>query len=182
MSIVTLATFKDYARNEIASADDVVLQACIDSGSALVNDYCARNFVLASAASDRHYSPTRAGQSVLRIHDCVTVNTVTVMSSALAATTYQAEPLDAITMSGDPRPTEQLRSFYYPWLYDYGRAWIVVNATWGWPGSTLPTQVTEAALITARDIYINRNAPVDLSDMAKMLLNPYRRAEAFGLG
>lgn len=183
-TIVTLAQFQTFARNELAGADDAILQACIDAAEPLVKDYCERDFMVASAASDRTYSPPNEGDLVLRIHDCTTVNTVTVGTAVRDSASYQTEPLNKLSWSGQARPIEQLRSFYYPWLFYGGRSWIniniTVNATWGW--ASIPPAVTQATLITARDIYVNRNAPVELSHMIMSLLDPYRRAEAFGIG
>jgi hypothetical protein len=180
MSIVTLAQFKSFARDELANVDDSFLQACIDAAEPLVKQYCQRDFTVASTASARSYTPAQPGNNVIRIHDCTTITSITDWGTTVDPTTYQTEPLNLLTMAGDPRPIEQVRRLYSPWGYDYGKPRVVVTATWGW--AAIPGPVTQAVLLAARDIYINRNQPVELSHMVMTLLDPYKRAEAFGIG
>lgn len=180
MSILTLGQLQAYMRNEVQAVDDVFIQACVDATDELIKSYCGRDFSVAGAASARSYTPAQPGNNVIRIHDCSSITSITDWGTTVDPTTYQTEPLNAMDWTAEARPIEQVRRLYSPWGYDYGKPRVVVTATWGW--AAVPSKVTQAALLSARDMYMARNVDNDLSKMAQRLLGPYRRVEAFGLG
>lgn len=191
-SYVTLAQFKDYARNEITASDDTVLQLAIDSAEMLVNNFCGRTFYVAGAASARSYTPDTAGANVLRIHDCTTVTSIVESGATLDAASYQLEPINGITPAGDTRPYERVRRYGGTWFWDDAKARITVTATWGW--ASTPYRVQEATYIVAKDIYQQRNTNAGVAGFGEFgavrvrmnpividLLTPLRRAEAIGI-
>jgi hypothetical protein len=191
-SYVTLAQFKDYARNEITASDDTVLQLALDSAEMLINNFCGRTFYVAGAASARSYSPATRGAKVLPIHDCTSVTSIVEMNLTLDTSTYQLEPLNGITPAGDSRPYDRIRRYGSVWFWDDSKARIVVTATWGW--ASTPYRVQEATYIVAKDIYQQRNTNagvagfgefgavrVRMNPIAIDLLTPLRRAEAIGI-
>lgn len=188
MSIVTLATFKTFDRN-LTTVDDTLAQYALDAADSWIFEYCQRKIVVASSASDRTYTPD--GSDLLRIHDCTTVVSVTYDGTTVASTEYQKEPT-AVSWSGETRPYEQLRRIASSWPRAYGEAVVTVNATWGW--AAIPSAVTQAALIVAKDIFDTREVrfgvgnvsefgptAVRVNKAAASLLAPYRRVESFGL-
>lgn len=194
MSVVNLANFKEYVGSRI-KADDAFLQAALDATDVFVADYCARSFTTIAvdgATSARLYVPT--GSDVLRIHDCIAVTAVTESGTAVTASTYQLEPTNALSWSGQARSYEQIRRLGSCWWQTDTYAHvpsISVTARWGW--LTVPASVTEATKILARDIVGQRDVRGDTESFgefgatravikqAERLLNPYRRVEAFGI-
>lgn len=191
MAYVLLDEFKDYIRDQV-SVDDAVSQAALTAAEVMINDFCQRSFDVAGASSTRSYTPPSGECAVLRIHDCTSITSITEWGSTLAAASYQAEPVGLLTWTGAARPYEQVRRYGAPWAYDYGKAQIVVTATWGW--SATPASVTEATKIIAKDILQQRNnnsgvagfgefgaIRVRMNPIAIDLLKPLRRGEAFGV-
>lgn len=189
---VTLAQLKDYARNEIAAADDTVLQLALDSAEMMVNNFCGRTFTVAAAASARSYTPDGLAAKVLKIHDCTTITSIVEAGSTLDAASYQPEPVNGIMPNGDVRPFDSVRRYGGIWLWDDAKARIVVTATWGW--ASVPYRVQEATLIVAKDIYQQRNTNAGVAGFGEFgavrvrmnpividLLTPLRRVEAFGI-
>lgn len=191
MSYVTLAELKTYLRNELPSADDADLQQALDSADTIINRYCGRTFTVASTASPRTYAPTGADRDVLRIHDATTITAVTENGTALtAATTYQTEPVQSITWTGETWPYEQLRRLEADaWYTSGGTGTVVVTGTWGW--AAVPAAVKQAAKILAKDIALHRDVRFGLVGATEFggirarqativgeLLDSYRRAEA----
>lgn len=151
---VTVDQFKDYARNEIVSSDNDVLQSALDAAEEAINGMCQRSFAVAGASSARSYSPVAWGTLVLPIHDCTTISSVVEYGSTLPTANWVAEPY-TVSWAGSQKPYTQIRRYMTPWLYDYGKPQIVVTATWGW--AQTPKRVVEATKILAKDIYEQRN-------------------------
>jgi hypothetical protein len=181
----------EYIRGQV-TADDAVVESALNSAEAMVNDFCQRSFVVATTATARSYMPHRPGEYVLRIHDCTTVTSVTENGATVAASDYQTEPVTK-SWAGLTVPIEQLRRYWTCWEYDQGFARISVTATWGWAAT--PDAVIESTKIIAKDILQQRNnnsgvagfgeygaIRVRMNPIAIDLLQPYQRAEAFGLG
>lgn len=193
MPIVDLTQLKSFARNELGAADDASMQAALDGAHVSVYDYCGRQFETAGAATARRFVPT--GTAVLRIHDCTSISSVVVNGAALAASAYQAEPVDNLDRLGRTRPFEQLRLLSDVWINSAqdGEATVTVTATWGWAAA--PASAVEAIKILAKDILHQRDNRSGVAGFAEfgavrvrenpyvaMLLDPLRRADSWGIG
>jgi len=165
---VTLSEFKSYLRNELSAVDDIDLTEALTSASDAIGDYCGRTFTAAgTAATARVYVPT--WDTELYIDDATTVTAVSVSGTALAATAFQKEPLNAL-VNGQASPyTKLVRLGGEMWsgnAYD-DEAVVSVTATWGWPA--VPSRVVSATKILAKEIAETRNQMggyVSFGDMA----------------
>jgi hypothetical protein len=191
---VSLAQFKDYCRadSSIGGADDATLQAALDAAEESVNSYCQRTFAVASVTpSARSYSPYTFGSSVLFIHDCTTITSVTEWGQTVTTDQYIAEPY-APSLTGMQKPFDRLTRYRTWWTWDYGKPQIIVTATWGWAAT--PSKVIEATKILAKDIYSQRNVSsgiagfgeygavrVRTNPIAMGMLDSLRRSEALGI-
>ena len=155
MAYVTLATFKTYTENQrTGTSNDARLQAALDAAHQGIDDYLGRAMVVADTGSARSFAPT-GGDILLDIFDCTTITSVVENGLTLTAgTDYQAEPLGAINASGAASPYWTLRRLngtgWYADRANYGRATVVVTATWGW--ASIPYPVVEACKMLAKDI------------------------------
>lgn len=153
MSYVSLEEFKLHIRNEIGGVDDAELQEALDSADEAINDYCGRTFTVAASAT-RLFVPSC--EEVLFIDDATAITSVTDNGVVLAATEYQAEPVNGRSFSGQVTPYTMLRRFNNEWeeVLD-GKATISIVATWGWAAT--PSRVTSAARILAKELVESRN-------------------------
>lgn len=195
MAIVTLSTFKAYARNELGTADDTSIQAALDAAHYSAYQYCARSFEVASVTPSVRYYPGNDTR-LLRIHDCTTITSVTIDGSTVGATEYEAQPVNRVDWAGNARPIEQLLRYQYTWDIDQtdpGRANVAVTATWGWAAA--PAPAIEAVKVLAKDILHQRDnrsgvagfgefgaVRVRQNPYVAMLLDPLRRTESHGIG
>jgi len=191
MAWVDLDLFKAYARDSTV-VDDALYTIALDGAHLSVADFCQRSFDEATGTtSERVYSPLNGGCDVLRIHDCVSVTSITDNGSTITATNYQLEPF-AVELTGEARPYEQVRLYNDTWTYDYGFARIAITADWGWTAT--PQSVVQATLIVAKDLLQQRNnnsgvagfgdfgaVRVRENPMVGRLLQRYQREEAWGL-
>jgi hypothetical protein len=191
VAYVLLDDFKEYIRDQV-SVDDAISQAALSAAEVMVNDFCQRDFTVASSSSARSYTPGAFGSQILRIHDCTAITSVVENGTTLSASAYQSEPLNQVSWSGLARPIEQLRRVGSYWFHYDSRLTVVVTATWGWTAT--PSPVVESTKIIAKDILQQRNnnsgvagfgefgaVRVRMNPIALDLLAPLRRAEAFGL-
>lgn len=192
MAIVSIEEFMAYGRDSFASVNEPEAQFALDAAEEAVNDHCGRQFVVASGSSLRKFRPNGECSTALWIDDCTTVTTVTDDGSTI--TNYQLEPLNGRTSSGRQVPYDCLRRLDGTWSWSWdGEALVSVTANWGW--SAIPSAVKQATLIIAKDVYQQRNTTsglVGIGDfgpvtprynrVAMKLLDPYRRAESFGVG
>lgn len=191
MSNLSVATYRAWKNNATAPVDAVV-QAAIDASEASINSWCGRQFVVASTATARTYSPSHPFE--LAIHDCTTVTALTNDGTTVTAGTsgYQLEPF-AVAWTGEQYPYDTIRLLSGMWVYDNGRATISVTATWGW--AALPKPYTEATKILTADILDAidlRNGVVGFTDFAAVrvrengavvkLLSPYKTMHGQGWG
>lgn len=189
-SYVLLDEFSDYVRDQVAGTDDTVKQRALDAAEAMIDNFCQRSFVVASASSTRYYSPKNDTSAFLPIHDATTVTAVTVNGSA--TTSYQTMPRNLISWSGRVRPIDSLLATGGYWYWYNDQPLIAVTATFGWAAT--PPQVIEATKIIAKDIIQQRNnnsgvagfgeygaIGVRMNRIAMDMLGPLRRAEAFGV-
>ena len=167
MSNLSVATFKTWKRVEV-STDDTVIQAAIDSAEEAINQHCNRTFAPAGSATARVFASGSARSSVIEIHDCTTVTSVSDAGNTLAASAYQLEPLNGRTSAGEATPYTRIRLLAGAyWSNFYGEATVSVTATWGW--STLPARYTEATKILTADLLDNRdirNGVIGFTDYA----------------
>jgi hypothetical protein len=191
MALPTLTEFKAYLGTDL-SANDTYNQDVLDAAVSTVQHYCQRPFEVAGAASARVYVPTRG---IVRFHDCTTVTSIAENGSTVATTSYQLEPLNALSWSGQARPYEQARRIdgvcWYEGWYP-GKATITVTATWGW--SAIPDEVKSAVLILGKDIAKNRDVAFGIAAFTEYaairvrenstvsaLLADFRRDETLGI-
>jgi hypothetical protein len=186
---LTVEQVKAYHRNEIPTADDDFIESACDAAEMFLDASCARRFEVAGTAAARVFTPDDL--CVLRIHDCTSVTSIT--NNGSAVTDYQLEPLNGLTWSGETVPYDQVRLLSGFWWMYQREATVSVTATWGW--SAIPARITQAALIIAKEIIVNRDEVklglVGFSDVGGVVArtNPivaetiahYRRVESFGI-
>lgn len=193
MAIVSIEEFLAYGRDSFASVNQPEAEFALDAAEEAVNDFCQRQFVVASTSSARSYRASGSSTTWLQIDDCTAVSAVTEYGATISATGYQLEPLNGRASSGKQVAYDSLRRLgtVWPWSWD-GQSLITVTATWGW--TAIPAAVKQATLIAAKDVYQQRNTtagvaavsdfgPITarLNPVAMKLLQPYRRTEAFGV-
>lgn len=190
---VSLSSFKDYARNELGTADDVAIQAALDAAHFMAYEYLGRSLEPAGVASARSFVP--ASFDLLRIDDCTTVTSVTNNGATVASTDYQTEPIGLRASSQNARPISALRLINGgSWYIDGGKATVSVTATWGY-AAAMPAAGVEAIKVLAKDILHqrdNRSGVAGFSEFGAvrvrqnpyvaMLLDPLRRADSWGVG
>jgi hypothetical protein len=188
MSIITTEDLASFLRNEIPTDDYPDLDNVRVSAESMVGKVTGRSWAVATGTpSLRRYAPRAMNQDLIRIHDCVSVTSVTndgetvpVWSTSLGG--YQLEPINGLDWAGEVRPYESIRYIGSRWKFDSYRATVAVTADWGW--AALPPQVVRATFVLARDMWEFRNAEntagleAFVEDKAKLLLKGYRREEA----
>lgn len=193
--IVTLAQFKEYVRDEANGVNDSLLQSYLTASIQGFGFLTQRVMVLvdvSSTASDWLLAADPCS-SVLAIPDCATLVSITENGALVAATSYQAEPVNQrhpYTM--EYRPYDSVRRLRSYWYSDYGRAAITANGKWG--STSFPNYVVEAIKVLGKEICNNQDVRlgiVALSDAAisgartnsvvKAAVANYRRVESFGL-
>ena len=191
MPIVTLATFKDYARNELGTADDTAIQAAIDAAHYSAYDFLGRSLEPAGVASARSFVPL--SWQILNIDDCTSITSVVNNGTTVAASDYQSEPIDNRSDSMATVPFTRLRMLTGAWYVWNGRASVTVTATWGW--ASAPAAAIEAVKILAKDILHQRDNRSGVAGFGEfgsvrvrqnpyvgMLLDPLRRGDSWGIG
>ena len=162
---VSVETLKAYIRNEIPTDDDSFVEAAINAAEMIIDNATARQFVVASpsVSSARSYIPS--GGNLLLIDDAAAiVSVVDNGATLLAATDYQAEPLNNLSDVSETVPYYLLRrlGYYYNRWYNWygvpGAATITVTARWGWPA--IPAMVQESCKIIAKDVLMQRNSDI----------------------
>jgi hypothetical protein len=189
---LTVEQIKAYHRNEIPTADDEFIEAAILATGEMLEQSTDREWVVASSATTRLFVPRTP--YLVRIDDCTTVTAVTSVGSTVSPSAYQLEPING-RAAGGVVPYTQIR-LISGGMWDaplYGEATVAVTATWGW--AAIPARITQAALIIAKEIIVNRDEVklglIGFSDVGGVVArtNPivrdtiahYRRAEAFGI-
>jgi len=189
MSNITVTAWREW-KNAPTDPPTAVVQAGIDAAEEAIGDELARYIAVASGtATVRLYVPD-SGSSILRIHDCVAITSVTDDGSLLTASTYQAEPVTV--WSGAAEPYTQVRLLGGTFTSANGEATISVVADWGW--AALPFRYVEAVKILSADIIDQkdiRNGVAGFADFGAVrvrenatvvkLLARLRRAESWGI-
>ncbi len=162
---VSVETLKAYIRNEIPTDDDSFIEAAINAAEMIIDNACARKFVIADPAISTARSYIPSGGNLLLIDDCVAIVSVTDNSAPLtAATDYQAEPLNNLSDAGETVPYYILRrlGYYYNRWYNWygvpGAATVTVTARWGW--QAIPSMIQESCKIIAKDVLMQRNSDI----------------------
>lgn len=191
---VSVATFKDFARVETATADDTEIEAALNAAEQQLDTDCQRRFQVASVTpSARLYVPQTL--TTLRIHDATTVTAVVNNGTTLAAGDYQLEPVGGLTWAGESVPYTQIRMLGTgEWDFgDFdGKATISVTGTWGF--SAIPAPIVEACKVLAKDILGNRDVRFGLvavteaagisartNPVVRTAIEQYRRVESMGV-
>ena len=188
--IVTVQAFRTYYRTSI-DADDALILSCLTAAEGGINEACAREFVVAGAASPRSYAPDSV-RSVLRIHDCTEITSVVEDGVTFTASQYVAEPAPQVAWSGQVSPYQQIRRYGSVWYTDCGNATVTVTAKWGW--AAIPEQVKQAVYIAAKDLFDTRDVKWGIAAVGEygplsvrenrtvmQLVAPFRRVESFGI-
>lgn len=196
MTLISLDEFRNYTRNEISYTDDAEIIGVLEATDRLLADLCHRKWEVAGdTATTRYYSP-RSWTETIRFHDCVEVTAITADGVAVSSADYQLEPLNGLDWAGNSRPYEQARlvgqsrSMRY-WPFDDFRSTVAVTARWGWP--EIPSQITRAAFVLAKDISMHRDISfgaivvpdlpalrVRQASLISDLVKSFRRPEALG--
>lgn len=190
MSNLSVADWRTW-KNAPTDPTDPVIQAGIAAAEEAIGDDLARLMVVAAGSpSSRLYVPTPG--LALRIHDCVSVDSVTVDGTLLDASEYQLEPVGQ-SWSGRDEPYTHINLYYgNSWADDFGRATVDVSAVWGW--SVLPAWYTEATKILSADLIDQRDIRNGVAGFAEFgavrvrenatvvkLLSRHRMVESIGL-
>lgn len=190
MAIITTSDLKTFIDDNTTTNDTPYVWA-VNAANRWVPTYCQRTFDISDGSSARVYAPTHP--TVLRVHDFTGTPTISNNGATLTAADYQLEPLNGLAQDGTARPYEQIRLLSGYWSQSYDReASVTVTAAWGW--AAVPSEVFEATLILAADIYSNRDKRygiVSFTEFAGVrarqnpvvtdLLAPYRRVESWGV-
>lgn len=168
---LTAATLKSYLRSEL-TLEDTAYEASINAAELWIDNKLGRRMEVASASSARVFTPRGQGaqsnrgplpqrnSTTLFINDCTTITSVTENGTVLVSgVDYQAEPLNGLSDSGEPRPfhiLERLNAGYISGWYTYGKvATVSVNAAWGW--AAIPASIVEMCKIVAKDFFEQRD-------------------------
>ena len=188
MDLFTVEELADYLRVETATEDYADIEGVGDATESLLTKVSGRKwFVATGTTSTRRYAPRNTRSDLIRIHDCVSVASVTndgetVPVWASSTGGYQLEPLNGLDWAGETRPYEGLRYIGSFWKFDSYRATVAVTADWGW--AAIPEQVKRAAYVIAKDMWSFRHTDNTagleefLENKARLLLKGYRREEA----
>lgn len=144
--------------------DDLTINLAVESATAMIQQYCGRQFTQDSTATARVYVATNP--YLVHVDDISTTVGLIVKTDPGAdgtfdqtwtAADYQLEPLNG-KISGQTWPyhtIRAIRSLYFP--QDYGQALIQITAKWGW--ASVPYAVKQAAIIQAITVFKSPDAP-----------------------
>ena len=159
------------------ATDDALIEMATESASRLIDAYCGRNFISAgTAATTRYYSTENP--YVVNIDDARSISVVQTSTSADGTfdTTWtvgtpgsdvdaQPEPLNDY-IGGITWPYTRIRA-----VGDYAfpvgpEAVVKVTAVYGWP--SIPTVVTQAAVIQASRLFARLQSPLGVAGFGDM--------------
>jgi hypothetical protein len=176
------------------SVDDTPLQAVLTSASRFVDQYCQRDFTVASGTATRDYVPTGRWESVA-IDDATSIVSVKIdedldqsFGVTLNSVDYQPEPVNRLVSDNDWVYTRLIPIEDGYWPTWEGRATVRVEATFGWPA--VPEPVKTATILQAARLWTRYDSPLGVAGFGEMgamrvsfkadpdvqmLLQPYRR-------
>lgn len=146
------------------TVDDLEINVAVEAATAMIEQYCGRQFTQDSVANARVYVATNS--YLVQVDDISTTSGLILETDPGADGTfdqtwttadYQLEPLNGI-INGQTWPyhtIRAIRSLYFP--QDYGQALIRVTARWGW--ASVPTAVKQAAIIQTITVFKSPDAP-----------------------
>lgn len=152
------------------SVDDSLINMAGSAASELIDGYCARSF--GSASATRYYASS--DPFLLRVDD-MAGTAVTIKTSDLdppqwevtwATTDYQLEPLNAY-VDGLSWPYTRIRAVGdYLFGGSNGEISVQVTANFGW--SSVPSVITQAAVIQASRIFKRLDSPLGVAGFGDM--------------
>ena len=176
------------------NVDNTALQAVLTSASRFVDQYCQRDFTVASGTATRDYVPSGRWES-LPIDDATSIVSVKIdedldqtFSTTLRAIDFQPEPVNRRVSGNDWVYTRLVPIEDGYWPVWEGRATVRVEATYGWPA--VPDGVKTATIIQASRLFTRYDSPLGVAGFGEMgamrvsfkadpdvqmLLQPYRR-------
>lgn len=146
------------------TVDDLSINLAVEAATAMIQQYCGRQFTQDSVATSRVYVATNA--YLVHVDDISTTSGLIVETDPGAngsfdqtwqTADYQLEPLNGL-MSGQTWPyhtIRAIRSLYFP--QDYNEALVRVTARWGW--AAVPNAVKQAAIIQSITVFKSPDAP-----------------------
>lgn len=176
------------------NVDNTGLAGVLSTASRFVDQYCQRDFTVASGTATRDYVPSGRWES-LPIDDATSIVSVKTdedldltFSTTLRPIDFQAEPVNRLSADNDWVFTRlvPIEDGYWPtWE---GRATVRVEATFGWPA--VPDPVRTATILQAARLWTRYDSPLGVAGFGEMgamrvsfrvdpdvamLLQPYRR-------
>lgn len=146
------------------TVDDYAINLAVEASTAMIQQYCGRQFTQDATATARVYVATNP--YLAHVDDISTTSGLIIktdpgadgsFSQTWTTADYQLEPLNG-KMNGQTWPYHTIRaisSLYFP--MDYNQALIQVTARWGWPA--IPTAVKQAAIIQTITVFKSPDAP-----------------------
>lgn len=166
------------------SVDDDLIERSVESASRSIDRMANRRFYADASASARYY---RARNGYFQIVDDIssttgllvdldTAGAGTYSTSVAISTGFIVDPVNAIAVG---RPITQITMIggqLLPSFIPNLRPGVRVTARWGWP--SVPTDIVEATLILAADLYKRKDAVagiVGLSDLGSVRMGQLGR-------
>ncbi len=158
----SLAELKLYMGEMTTSANDSLLNICLDGASRAIDSFTRRRFWIDDAVSTRVYRSAdvlcRLDEGDLLLTDDIAATLGVVVEtwdstvySTVTASTYELYPESAIGL-GKPATGVLLPSARWA-----AHRKLRVTAKWGWPA--VPGEVRQACLIQASRLYIRKDSP-----------------------
>jgi hypothetical protein len=188
----TLAQLKSYLKITDGTDDDE-LNGALLSASVGINDFCDRQFNVASAASARVYRPEHG--CLVKVDDFHTTAGLVVKTdddedgtfeTTWTSTDFELEPLNGVVAGTSGWPYWKIRAVETLRFPSVRRSSVQVTAVWGWVA--VPKPVYQACLILASETFKLKDAPFGVAGfgefgavrvkdnpMAARKLMPYQR-------
>lgn len=148
------------------SVDDSLISMAGSAASELIDGYCGRSF--GTVTGVRYFAADDA--YMLQVDDIATTAGLTIQTSDFdppqwevtwGADDFQLEPLNG-RVEGLPWAYTRIRAVGdYLWPFDFGEIGVKITATWGWP--SVPSAITQAAVIQASRIFKRLDAPLGVT-------------------
>lgn len=176
------------------STDNDKYDDALETASRGIEQYCQRQFNLASSATARVYYPD--SDILTAVDDFTAITSIKTDNGndgtfeiTWASTDYQLEPLNGVYGGESGWPYWKIRavgSYRFPCVTTTNRAPLEVTATWGW--AAVPAPVKQACLLLASEAFkLAREAPFGVAGFgsfgavrvrdnprAEAMLAPYR--------